>query len=76
MPYIENLLSSKTLGYRAVVIFTESPAVKAKYENSSIILPEKFTGIIGDLIEVDFVEETPFIDADQLQQVEKFIRFY
>ena len=28
------------------------------------------------LIEVDFVEETPFIDADQLQQVEKFIRFY
>ena len=28
------------------------------------------------LIEIDFVEETPFIDAEQLQQVEKFIRFY
>jgi chaperone modulatory protein CbpM len=28
------------------------------------------------LIEVDFVEETQFIDADQLQQVEKFIHFY
>ena len=61
MPYIENLLSSKTLGYRAVVIFTESPALKAKYENSSIILPEKFTGIIGDLIEVDFVDEVLYL---------------
>ena len=28
------------------------------------------------LIEIAFVEETAFIDADQLQQVEKFIRFY
>ena len=28
------------------------------------------------LIEIAFVEETAFLDADQLQQVEKFIRFY
>ena len=28
------------------------------------------------LIEIAFVEETAFIDAEQLQQVEKFIRFY
>jgi len=28
------------------------------------------------LIEVATVEEAAFIDADQLQQVEKFIRFY
>jgi len=28
------------------------------------------------LIEVSFVDEAPFIDADQLQQIEKFIRFY
>ena len=28
------------------------------------------------LIEIAFVEETAFIDADELQQVEKFIRFY
>jgi lipopolysaccharide/colanic/teichoic acid biosynthesis glycosyltransferase len=61
VPYIENLLSNKSLGYRAVVIFTESPAVKAKYENISIILPEKFSGIIGDLIEVDFVDEVLYL---------------
>ncbi|NEW82177.1 MAG: MerR family transcriptional regulator [Mariniphaga sp.] len=28
------------------------------------------------LIEIAFVEETAFLDADQLQQVEKFMRFY
>ena len=28
------------------------------------------------LIEIDLVEEKPYIDAEQLQQVEKFIRFY
>jgi hypothetical protein len=28
------------------------------------------------LIEIETIQETAFIDADQLQQVEKFIRFY
>jgi len=28
------------------------------------------------LIEIAFVEEAAYIDADELQQVEKFIRFY
>ena len=28
------------------------------------------------LIEIAFVEETALLDADQLQQVEKFVRFY
>ena len=61
LPYISNLLTNKELGYKAVVIFTESAAVKAKYENISIILPEKFTGIINDLIEVDFVDEVIYL---------------
>lgn len=61
LPYIDNLLSNKKLGYKAVVIFTESAAVKARYENISIILPEKFSGIIGDLIEVDFVDEVLYL---------------
>jgi undecaprenyl-phosphate galactose phosphotransferase len=61
LPYIENLMSNKKLGYKAVVIFTESASVKAIYENISIILPEKFSGIIGDLIEVDFVDEVLYL---------------
>jgi undecaprenyl-phosphate galactose phosphotransferase len=61
IPFIENLLSNKRLGYKAVVIFTESAKVKANYENGSIILPEKFSGIINDLIEVDFVDEVLYL---------------
>jgi lipopolysaccharide/colanic/teichoic acid biosynthesis glycosyltransferase len=61
LPFIDNLLSNKRLGYKAVVIFTESPEVKARYENTSIILPEKFSDIIGDLIEVDFVDEVLYL---------------
>jgi len=61
IPFIENLLSNRKLGYKAVVVFTESVAVKTRYENISIILPEKFTGIIGDLIEVDFVDEVLYL---------------
>ena len=61
LPFIEYLLNDRKSGYKAVVIFTESAEVKARYENSSIILPEKFTGIIGDLIEVDFVDEVLYL---------------
>jgi lipopolysaccharide/colanic/teichoic acid biosynthesis glycosyltransferase len=61
LDFIENLLSDKELGYKAVVIFTESPLVKSRYENISIILPEKFSEIINDLIEVDFVDEVLYL---------------
>jgi lipopolysaccharide/colanic/teichoic acid biosynthesis glycosyltransferase len=61
LPFIENLLSIKRLGYKPVVIFTESASVKARYENICIILPEKFSDIIGDLIEVDFVDEVLYL---------------
>jgi lipopolysaccharide/colanic/teichoic acid biosynthesis glycosyltransferase len=61
LPYIDYLLSDKKSGYKAVVIFTESASVKARFENVSIILPEKFSGIIGDLIEVDFVDEVLYL---------------
>jgi lipopolysaccharide/colanic/teichoic acid biosynthesis glycosyltransferase len=61
LPFIENLLSNTRLGYKPVVIFTESAAVKARYENICIILPEKFSDIIGDLIEVDFVDEVLYL---------------
>jgi len=71
--FIENLLSNKKLGYKTVVIFTDSALVKAKYENISIILPEKFSGIIGDLIEVDFVDEVLYLkenpDAAKIREI-------
>jgi len=73
IPFIDNLLADKRLGYKAVVIFTESPTVKSKYEYGSIILPEKFSGIIGDLIEVDFVDEVLYLkeyhDAKNIREI-------
>ncbi len=59
--FIENLLSNKKLGYKAVVIFSESSLIKSKFESLSIILPEKFLEIINDLIEVDFVDEVLYL---------------
>ena len=32
LTFIDNLLSNKTLGYKAIVIFTESSLIKSKYE--------------------------------------------
>ena len=61
LPFIENLLSKKELGYKAVVIFTESVFIKHKFENDTIILPEKFLGILNDLIKVDFVDEVLYL---------------
>jgi lipopolysaccharide/colanic/teichoic acid biosynthesis glycosyltransferase len=73
LPFIDNLLSNKKLGYKAVVVFTESASVKARYENLSIILPEKFSGIIGDLIEVDFVDEVLYLkekaDSSEIRDI-------
>jgi lipopolysaccharide/colanic/teichoic acid biosynthesis glycosyltransferase len=73
LAFIENLLSNKKLGYKTVVIFTDSALVKAKYENISIILPEKFSGILGDLIEVDFVDEVLYLkenpDAPRVREI-------
>jgi len=73
IPFIENLLSDRKSGYKVVVIFTESAEVKAKFENISIILPEKFSGIIGDLIEVDFVDEVFYLkensEADKVREI-------
>jgi len=53
LSYIENLLSKKELGYKVIVIFTESALIKRKFENIAIILPEIFLGILNDLIRKD-----------------------
>jgi len=61
VPYIDDLLSKKELAYKVVVIFTQSDLVKNNYENRIIILPEKYTGILIDLIEVDLIDEVLYL---------------
>jgi lipopolysaccharide/colanic/teichoic acid biosynthesis glycosyltransferase len=61
LPFIENLLSGKDLGYKLVVIFTDSAIIRYKYENEAIILPERYLEILSDLIEVDFIDEVLYL---------------
>ena len=61
IPFIEDLLSKKELAYKVVVIFTQSTMVRNKYEDKIIILPEKYLGILNDLIEVDLIDEVLFL---------------
>ena len=61
VPFIEDLLSKEALAYKVVVIFTQSTKVRNKYENNIIILPEKYLGILNDLIEVDLIDEVLFL---------------
>ncbi len=73
--FIENLLAKKELGYKVVVIFTESVFIKNKFEELAIILPEKFLGILNDLIKVDFVDEVLYLkekpDAANVREILK-----
>ncbi|HEY5124499.1 MAG TPA: sugar transferase [Ignavibacteria bacterium] len=73
LPFIENLLSKKELGYKVVVIFTDSILIKYKFENIAIILPENFLGILNDLIEVDFIDEVLYLkektDAAKMREI-------
>ncbi len=70
--FIDNLLSKTELGYKLVVIFTESKLVRKKFENITIILPENYLGILKDLIEVDFIDEVLYLkekmDAAEIRE--------
>ena len=61
MPFIESHLSKKGLGYKIIVIFTESSLIKERFEKTTIILPEKYLGILNDLIEVDLIDEVLYL---------------
>jgi hypothetical protein len=59
--FIENLIARVELGYKIIVIFTDSEIIKSKFENTTIILTENFIGILNDLIKVDFVDEVLYL---------------
>lgn len=61
LQYIENTILKK-LEFKIVVIFTDSDLVKERFEKNYIILPEKFIGILNDLVEVDFVDEVLYLN--------------
>ncbi len=61
LPFIESLLSKKLMGYNIDVIFTDSDLVKEKANRSTIVLPEKYLGILDDLLEVNLIDEVFYL---------------
>ena len=61
LPFIESMLEHKEWGYKIVAIFTSSEAIRKKYEETIIILPEDFIEVLNDLMEVDMIDEVLYI---------------
>lgn len=61
LPFIESLILNKEWGYRIYAIFTESPIIKEKYEESVILLPDNSLEVLNDLMEVDLIDEVLYM---------------
>ncbi len=75
LPFINSLLEHKEWGYKIVAIFTSSDAIKEKYEETIIILPEGYIEVLNDLMEVDMIDEVLYIKNKVLpSEVRKIVR--
>ena len=75
LPFIENLLEHKEWGYKIVAIFTSSEAIKEKYEETIIILPEGYIQVLNDLMEVDMIDEVLYVKSRILpSEIRKIVR--
>jgi exopolysaccharide biosynthesis polyprenyl glycosylphosphotransferase len=75
LPFIESLLEHKEWGYKIVAIFTSSDAIKEKYEETIIILPEGYIEVLNDLMEVDMIDEVLYIkNKIQPSEIRKIVR--
>jgi len=75
LPFIESLLEHKEWGYKIVAIFTSSDAIKEKYEETIIILPEGYIEVLNDLMEVDMIDEVLYVkNKIQPSEIRKIVR--
>ena len=75
LPFIESLLEHKEWGYKIVAIFTSSDAIKEKYEETIIILPEGYIQVLNDLMEVDMIDEVLYVKSRiQPSEIRKIVR--
>ncbi len=75
LPFIESLLEHKEWGYKIVAIFTSSDAIKEKYEETIIILPEGYIQVLNDLMEVDMIDEVLYVKSKILpSEIRKIVR--
>ncbi|NLA49087.1 MAG: hypothetical protein GX876_06440, partial [Bacteroidales bacterium] len=52
IPFIENLVENKEWGYRIILIYSSSPEVMKKYQNSIEVLPERSGKSLYDFMEI------------------------
>lgn len=75
LPFIASMLEHKEWGYKIVSIFTSSEAIKNKYEETIIILPEDFIEVLNDLMEVDMIDEVLYVKNKVLpSEIRKIVR--
>lgn len=72
---IEDLLLHREWGYKIVAIFTSSEAIKDKYQETIIMLPEEYIQVLNDLMEVDMIDEVLYLKSKILPaEVRKIVR--
>jgi len=59
--FLDNLLTIKEWGYHIIAMFTGSEKIKARHEDSMIILPEEYLSVLNDLMEVDMIDEVYYL---------------
>jgi exopolysaccharide biosynthesis polyprenyl glycosylphosphotransferase len=75
LPFIESMLEHKEWGYKIVALFTSSEAIRKKYEETIIILPEDFIEVLNDLMEVDMIDEVLYVKNKVLpSEIRKIVR--
>ena len=75
LPFIESMIEHKEWGYKIVALFTSSEAIRKKYEESIIILPEDFIEVLNDLMEVDMIDEVLYVKNKVLpSEIRKIVR--
>jgi exopolysaccharide biosynthesis polyprenyl glycosylphosphotransferase len=59
--FINKLIKNKEWGYRIFALFTDSDALRLKYEKDIIVLPGMYMKVLNDLMEVDLIDEVLYL---------------
>jgi exopolysaccharide biosynthesis polyprenyl glycosylphosphotransferase len=59
--FVDRIEKNKVWGYRIAAVFSDARFFRRKYGKSIIIIPDKFVGVINDLLESDIIDEVLYI---------------
>jgi len=64
IPFIDNLLEHKEWGYRIVLIFSGTRAVREKYKSLVDVLPDKSIKVLHDFMELEPIDEIFYLKSN------------